>query len=98
MFYVFLASACLNEQVESLSDIPKRLPSESSNYWSGGNDPVLSDDGLEQQWYRAVHDGYQYLMVDSNNKPDQQYCSTYYPVYLKGYVQLFLKIQHNMCL
>ncbi|XP_060592666.1 von Willebrand factor D and EGF domain-containing protein-like [Ruditapes philippinarum] len=47
------------------------------------NDEFLSDVNLNYEWYSAVHNGWQYIMVDSSITLDYGHCSTYYPIYLK---------------
>lgn len=55
-----------------------------SDYWDDGDGTVLTDNKLTDGWYTAVYNGWQYLLVDSNDIPEYERCSTLWPVYLKG--------------
>ncbi|XP_060570056.1 uncharacterized protein LOC132728427 [Ruditapes philippinarum] len=68
------------EPVTQLSDMPLRQP---SRHWGEEGNLGISDDDLNYDWYSVVYNGWQFIMVDSTEKPNYTDCSTYYPVYLK---------------
>ncbi|XP_060554396.1 uncharacterized protein LOC132715417 isoform X2 [Ruditapes philippinarum] len=86
--YIFLHLALCNtfvegtcpENVTALSSMPLR---QVNRFWGGQGSLSISDDNLNYEWYRVVHNGWQFIMVDSTNKPNYTSCSTYFPVYLK---------------
>ncbi|XP_060561686.1 von Willebrand factor D and EGF domain-containing protein-like [Ruditapes philippinarum] len=70
-----------SKDVTALPNMPLRQP---SRIWDEKENLGISDDNLNYEWYSVVHNGWQYIMVDSTTKPDYTSCSTYYPVYLEG--------------
>ncbi|XP_060554401.1 uncharacterized protein LOC132715420 [Ruditapes philippinarum] len=79
-YFVARALGSCSEDVTELSNMPLR---QLNRLWGEEGNLGISDDNLNYEWYRVVHNGWQYIMVDSTNTPNYTSCSTYYPVYLK---------------
>ncbi|XP_060584170.1 uncharacterized protein LOC132740308 [Ruditapes philippinarum] len=69
------------EDVTALPNMPLRQP---DRFWGEEVNLRISDDNLNFEWYSVVHNGWQYIMVDSTQRPNYTSCSTFYPVYLQG--------------
>ncbi|XP_060567359.1 uncharacterized protein LOC132726108 [Ruditapes philippinarum] len=69
-----------SEDVTQLPNVRLRQP---SRHWGEDGNLGISDDNLNYEWYRVLHNGWQFIMLDSNSRPNYTDCSTYYPIYLK---------------
>ncbi|XP_060592828.1 uncharacterized protein LOC132747457 isoform X4 [Ruditapes philippinarum] len=79
LFTAMTEGTC-SDNLTALSNMPLRQPSRLLG--ENGN-PGISDNNLNYEWYSVVHNGWQFIMIDSTDKPYYTNCSTYYPVYLR---------------
>ncbi|XP_060573106.1 neurogenic locus Notch protein-like [Ruditapes philippinarum] len=68
------------DDVAYLSSMPLRQP---NRHWGEDGNLGISDENLNYEWYSVVYNGWQFILVDSTEKPNYTDCSAYYPVYLR---------------
>ncbi|WAR02992.1 ZAN-like protein, partial [Mya arenaria] len=78
---IHLMISCLVEDAEDLYGFPMR---KVDTYYDGGD--IISDGLIPDKWYRTVHMGKQFLLLDINGATNWNLtfgmCGTYYPIYL----------------
>jgi len=82
--------------VATLNNVLERL---TSSRLTSTEDEVVSDNYLTEGWYRPVNDTHQFYLADNTDDLFNGYCSTYYPIYLRGEIVvrvLFLKLLYHV--